>query len=266
MGVIYVRPNLINGKKYVGQAVDIERRQRKWNNLNQPYAGKAINAARKKYGIDAFDFEILKECEDEELDFWEMYYIKELNTKAPNGYNLTDGGDGMKGYHWSEESKIKLSETNKGRHLSEEAKKKISRTLKGRKKPPLSEETKKKLSEAAKRRTFSEEYKKKLSETFKGRTFSEETRRKLSESLKGRTFSEERKRNISEAKKGIPNLKLSKPVLQIDKNTNDVIAEFPSIHQVERDLGLNFKNISSCCNNKRKTAYGFIWRYKESVA
>jgi hypothetical protein len=27
----------------------------------------------------------------------EKYYIKKYNTKAPNGYNLTDGGDGIFG-------------------------------------------------------------------------------------------------------------------------------------------------------------------------
>ena len=87
MGYIYLRTNKINGKKYVGQVITrrFKARQKAWNCLTQPYAGPAINAARAKYGIDAFDFEILKECEDEEMNKWEMYYIKELNTKVPNG-------------------------------------------------------------------------------------------------------------------------------------------------------------------------------------
>lgn len=54
-----------------------------------------------------------------------------------------------------------------------------------------------------------------------------------------------------------------KPVLQIDKNTNDVIAEFPSLQEVYRQLGYSMGNISQCCNGKSKykTAYGYIWRY-----
>ena len=61
--------------------------------------------------------------------------------------------------------------------------------------------------------------------------------------------------------------KLSKPVLQIDKNTNEFIAEFPSIHQVERQLGINNAHISKCCLGKRNTAGGYKWKYKEeSVA
>ena len=121
MGYIYVRTNKINSKKYVGQAKDLEVRQNRWDNLNQSYAGNAINNARKKYGIDAFDFEILKECEDEELNKWEMYYIKELNTKVPNGYNMTDGGGGICGYSCphTEEWKRKIGEKHKGKIISE---------------------------------------------------------------------------------------------------------------------------------------------------
>ena len=298
MGVIYVRPNLINGKKYVGQATNLKKRQSDWKCLTQKYAGTAINNARAKYGIDNFGFEILKECDDKELDYWEKYYIKVLNTKAPYGYNLTDGGDGLKGYSPSEETRKKLSEARKGITFSEETKKKMSDARKGiklseetkkkmsdaRKGIKLSEETKKKMSDARKGIKRSEEAKKKISETLKGRKPSEETRRKISEArkgikrseetkkkisetLKGRKPSEETRRKISEARKGIPNIKLSKPVLQIDKNTDELIAEFPSMTEVERQLGFSFKNISACCLGKIKSAYGFKWKYKEeSVA
>lgn len=257
MGYIYVRPNLINGKKYVGQVTTIrfKARQNRWNNLNQPYAGPAINNARAKYGIEAFGFEILKECDDKELDYWEKYYVKELNTKAPYGYNLTDGGEGMTGYTLSEETKKKMSDAQKGeknymygKHLSEEAKKKISDSNKG--KTPWNK---------GKTNIYSEEYKKKISEAKKGKHHSEETRKKLSECNKGKHLSEETKRKISDANK---NGKLSKPVLQIDKRTNEVIAEFPSIKEIERQLGFNHSNISACCRMETKQSYGYIWRYK----
>ena len=59
------------------------------------------------------------------------------------------------------------------------------------------------------------------------------------------------------------NGKLAKPVFQIDKNTNEVIAEFPSIKEVQRQLGINQSNISECCLGKRNTAGGFKWQYKK---
>ena len=59
------------------------------------------------------------------------------------------------------------------------------------------------------------------------------------------------------------NGKLSKPVFQIDKNTNEVIAEFPSIKEVQRQLGIMLSNISQCCRGKRNTDGGFKWAYKK---
>lgn len=56
------------------------------------------------------------------------------------------------------------------------------------------------------------------------------------------------------------NGKKSKPVLKIDPISNEIVAEFPSIMEVQRQLGLT--HISECCNGKRNTAGGFIWRYK----
>ena len=38
-------------------------------------------------GIENFNFEILKEVEKEELNYWEDYYITKFNSIFPNGYN-----------------------------------------------------------------------------------------------------------------------------------------------------------------------------------
>ena len=54
----------------------------------------------------------------------------------------------------------------------------------------------------------------------------------------------------------------SKSILQFGLNDN-LIKEFPSAMQVERETGFNQGHICDCCNGKRKTAHGFIWRYKE---
>lgn len=53
----------------------------------------------------------------------------------------------------------------------------------------------------------------------------------------------------------------SKAVLQIDKDTNEVIKEFPSLSQVYRETGFAQGNISKCCNGKYKQMYGYIWKY-----
>lgn len=56
--------------------------------------------------------------------------------------------------------------------------------------------------------------------------------------------------------------KRSKVVLQFTLDSI-LVKEYPSTKQVERELGFNRGHICDCCNGKRKTAYNYIWRYKE---
>lgn len=56
--------------------------------------------------------------------------------------------------------------------------------------------------------------------------------------------------------------KRKKITLQINPNTNEIIAEFPSLNEVEIQTGIRKSNISKCCNGKRNIAGGFKWRYK----
>lgn len=57
--------------------------------------------------------------------------------------------------------------------------------------------------------------------------------------------------------------KQSIPVLQIDINTGEVITDYPSAREAERQLNIRQCAISECCNGKRKTAYGFKWKYQD---
>ena len=51
-----------------------------------------MDIAIKKYGKDAFTFEILEECIPEQLNERESYWIKYYDT-VNNGYNCSEGGD-----------------------------------------------------------------------------------------------------------------------------------------------------------------------------
>lgn len=55
--------------------------------------------------------------------------------------------------------------------------------------------------------------------------------------------------------------KISKPVLQLTKS-GELVREWKSTRDAERNLGFNHGNISSCCTGKCKSAYGFIWKFK----
>ena len=57
--------------------------------------------------------------------------------------------------------------------------------------------------------------------------------------------------------------KLSKPVIQLDKQGN-FIKEWPSSSEIQRQLGFAVSNIRKCCRNEIHSAYGFIWKQKEN--
>ncbi len=58
---------------------------------------------------------------------------------------------------------------------------------------------------------------------------------------------------------------LGRAVLQLDKDTGDIIAEFRSIGEAARAFGNDAynSNISRVCSGKRKTTLGYKWRYKQ---
>lgn len=117
MGYIYKITNKISGKMYIGETkeADVETRWRQHRNTIRNGRGcPALRDAVEKYGWDAFKFEIVVICFDENRYAMEQYYIKKYNTLAPNGYNITLGGPGGCGFlgkkHTSETvGKIKKS-------------------------------------------------------------------------------------------------------------------------------------------------------------
>lgn len=59
-------------------------------------------------------------------------------------------------------------------------------------------------------------------------------------------------------------LKKNKPILQIDKRTGKIIKEWKRAIDIQLSLKIPNGNISSVCLGKRKTAGGFIFKYKNS--
>lgn len=58
--------------------------------------------------------------------------------------------------------------------------------------------------------------------------------------------------------------KTCRPVAMLDKNTNEILKVFPSVKEAERQMangGKPQKHIGSVCLGKRKTSYGYKWKY-----
>ena len=61
--------------------------------------------------------------------------------------------------------------------------------------------------------------------------------------------------------KALTNGKKSKKVLQLSLS-GELIREWPSTKEIERQLGFDNSAVGRCCLGKQKTAYGFLWMYK----
>ena len=53
----------------------------------------------------------------------------------------------------------------------------------------------------------------------------------------------------------------SKKVAMIDKNTKEILKVFPNMAEAGRYIGHNRSHIQNVCCGRRKTAYGYIWKY-----
>ena len=118
---IYKYQNKLNGKVYIGQSIDIERRQ--YNHKSSAYNEKAndynsqFHQAIRKYGLENFDFEIIAELTPEEytrqtLNQLEIFFIRYYDS-FKNGYNATEGGDDAFGnniHPGNKNGRVKLNE------------------------------------------------------------------------------------------------------------------------------------------------------------
>jgi len=127
---VYLITNLKNKKQYVG--ITSKSIAWRWKIHNEDAYSKLdytshFYSALRKYGRQNFSIQLLQLADTwEEVCGLEKKYIKLLKTKAPNGYNLTDGGTGAPGAIWNEEAKKKASLTRKKLWQKEEYKQKTS--------------------------------------------------------------------------------------------------------------------------------------------
>ena len=91
---------------------------------------------------------------------------------------------------------------------------------------------------------------------------SEESKRKMSEAKTGEKAYWYGKHHSEESKQKMAENRPSKQVLQFSKD-GELIAEYSSIHEAERNTGLSASNICNCCKGERKSAGGYIWKYKK---
>ena len=204
MGCVYLAENTINRKCYIGKTIGtLEQRKRGHYNdarLHNNTFNNYFHNALRKYKQE-FEWIVLYESDNnKKLIEKEIHFIKKYKTNSPNGYNLTNGGDGMVGYIYSEASRKKMSKAHKGKikpHLetTKQKMRKPKRSNINYLNHLVTKKTRKKISTSLRHHFISKTTKRKISKTLK------EYYKTRNGTMFGKHHTIEAKRKITEANK-----------------------------------------------------------------
>lgn len=254
---IYKFTNNINGKSYIGQSINIDKRVKehfwKAENENDISFNSILHQAIRKYGAENFSVSVIEECKAEMLDELEKHYIVEYNTITPNGYNILSGGQQQRAYpNFCKDC---------GKQITKAATYCKSCALKRQQRKVENIPSKIELASMIKDSGFSAV----------GRQFgvSGTTIKKWCKSY-GIPYLKDELIQWYNEQIGIIDIvvdkkekvDLKKQVQQIDINTGEVIVIYESAHAAARALNKkNCSHITEACNGKLEKVYGYKWQY-----
>ena len=128
---IYKVTNLVDGKVYIGQTNNLERRIREHRaHVNKD--GGPFHDEIRRIGFQNFKFDILEWCRSDVADDRERFYIAQFRESLgeANVYNFCNGGLGGQTHDVSGENNPSF-----GKRYTDEERSLLSKKLKGRKKP-----------------------------------------------------------------------------------------------------------------------------------
>lgn len=117
---VYVIENMITNKQYVGYTSNPSHR---WKThvklaLSTDDTRKILYRSMRRHGIDSFIFRLIYCSRHKDAAKQvEMETIDALNTIAPNGYNMTKGGDGGPGVAPEVASMLNKERVSRGKHV-----------------------------------------------------------------------------------------------------------------------------------------------------
>lgn len=108
---IYKIENTVNGKIYIGSAVDLRmRRNKHFSDLRKnKHPNSHLQSAFNKYGEESFFFSAILLCDKENLILYEQMALDSLRPK----YNKNPRAESTLGYRYSEETKQKFRDARK---------------------------------------------------------------------------------------------------------------------------------------------------------
>lgn len=190
---IYAITNTVNGKQYIGSAMNLQNRLQyhRWELRNQRHHSQKLQRAWNKYGEAAFTFKPLVLCSPDMVLFYEQLFLDALNT-TKLGYNILPVAGNRTGMKHTEETKAKMRAKHLGKIMSPESREKMRQRMLGY---VPSKETRRKISESSKGRKHTAEQ----LAAMRKRVVSPETRAKISAALMGHGVSAEARAKMSAA-------------------------------------------------------------------
>lgn len=285
---IYCIENIINGKKYIGSSKDIYGR---WvqheNELNKGrHHSSYLQHAWNKYGKENFNFYIIEECEEDVLYEREQYYYDLYQCYGDNGYNMCPVSRAPAHKFTIEDvkrgnSKLSIEDINN-------IKKYLCETS-----IPIPQVAK--LIGVGERTLYQIYFKEQYYSIFKDCNFIKRSKNRpqklngeivdkiIKMCLEGKTNTEIGEElnvmpttvsdircgntwrhktcglDIPKSKKNMS--KRKKPVLQYDLDGN-LIKRWDSATDINKELGIDFRQISAACHGQKKVVNGFAWRFE----
>jgi len=247
-----------SGKRYVG--ITSQKPERRWRSGEAYKTNRYFYNAIHKYGWDNIHHEIVStNLTEQEAKTLEISLIAKHNTTNPdNGYNQTVGGDGITGYKFTNEQRIKRSEKMSGKqnalgytftdeqlayHID------VRRAYEFRENASIKQSKYLLNNEQASTRLKRWES--------ENPELVQERQRKSTETNR----TEERRAAASEKSKGNMNAKRV-PVVQMTLS-GEVIKIWRSTAEAAKELKLISSSITSVCRGKRTKTGGFRWMYAE---
>lgn len=243
---IYKIINIINNRIYVGSAKNFYTRYCNHFYLlkKNKHFNKFLQNDFNKTGFEYFNFELIEITQINNLINTEQKYLNEYYDEQNICYNIRQIANSSLGKKISDEHKEKISKANKRKKLTEEHKQK----LKGN--PG---------NKAWTGKFHSIESKEKMSKYWL-QYFSINTCPMTGKKNKWGHHTIETKNKI------IKNLKnFSKPIIQINKQTNEIIKVFASTAETSRSLKISSTAITNCLTGVSKSSGGFYWKQMENL-
>lgn len=284
---IYKITNNINGKCYIGQSNNIQRRFQEHRSMknNSDGTSKLLHAAILKYGIDNFSFDILEE-NIENYDEREKYWIEFYHSLASqNGYNIAEGGNAppvLRGdnnpntTHTNEQVQLVINLLKDTKLSTKEIAKKTGYDISSIERIntgimwrndninyPIREESTKEFN-------LNQAHNRALDIIYDLR-YTKLTQKEIAIKYGvGRSTvtminngQNNHQPNINYPIRSKKQNKQSKAVLMIDPITGEILKEYINAAEAAKELHCSRSAIQLCCTGNTKTSQGYCWKYKD---